>query len=159
MLCAAVSWLAWRQGGAVLLCVSLVVWGMALAKPLLELASDLRQALRASVWRKHEGRYFAFRGTPVQVIEDDEQHRWVRMADVRRIVGFTSGETALSLTYPEDWRVLGSPPEPHLRDEALLLHLQKEASPIALKFSRWIEREVAYPARQLRMRRTRSVVE
>jgi hypothetical protein len=158
-LCVALSWLAWRQGGAVLLCVSLVIWGMALAKPLLESASALRYALRATAWRREEGRYFAYRGVPVQVIEDDDQHCWVRVADVRRIVGFTASDGALSLTYAADWRMLGHPPQPHLRDEALLKHLKKESSPAALKLGRWVERDVAYPARQRRMRRTRSVVE
>ena len=37
-------------------------------------------------------------------------------------------------------------------DDALLAHLAKENAPLAAKFRQWAEREVAYPARQLRLR-------
>jgi hypothetical protein len=157
--CVALSWVAWQWGGPVMLCISLVVWGLLLSKPLIELASDGRHALRALAWRREEGHYFAFRGMPVHVLEDDEQQCWLRVAQVRQIVGFTASDTTLAIAYPDDWRLLGRPPAPHLRDEALLVHLKKERSSQALRFAQWLERDVAYPARQRRMRRTRSVVE
>jgi len=152
-LCIAVSWLAWWSAGATGFVTSLALWGLALARPLLDLAAELRHTLRHAVWHELEGRFHAYRGTPVQVLEDDDGGCWLRVADVRRIVGFTASDGALALSYPQGWRSAGRPPEPHLSTEALLRHLGKESSSEALKFRHWVEREIDYPAQRRRERR------
>ena len=151
-LCAGCSWAAWRFSGLVTMVVTAPLYGVALARPLLELASELRHRTKALAWRSVEGRHYAFRGVPVQVLEDDEHRRWVRAADVRRIVGHTASDGALALSYPEGWRRMGSPAQPHFSDEALFAHLAKENSPEALRFAHWVEREIVFPARRLRER-------
>ena len=151
-LCALVSWWAWRAGGMGAFIGSLPLLGVALARPLIDLASELRHATRAAVWRPLEGRHFAYRGTPVQVLEDDDHRRWVRAADVRAILGYTASNGALALTYPSGWRTMGRPAEPHFSDEALIAHLMKESAPEALRFRHWAEREIAFPAQRLRAR-------
>ena len=151
--CVLVSWCVWRLGGLAPMVATAPLYGVLLAKPLLELMSDMRHQTRVLVWRPLEGRHYVFRGTPVQVIEDDSHVRWVRAADVRRIVGFTASDGALALTYPNGWRLMGQPPEPHFSDEALVTHLRKENSAEAGRFMHWAERTIAYPARQLRARR------
>lgn len=151
-LCAGVSWLAVRAGGMGAFLGTLPLFGVALARPLIDLASELRHATRAAVWRRLEGRHFVYRGTPVQVLEDDDHQRWVRAADVRAIVGHTASNGALALSYPSGWRMLGRPAEPHFSDEALIAHLKKESTPEALRFRHWAEREIAFPAQRLRER-------
>jgi hypothetical protein len=151
--CVLVSWCVWRLGGLAPMVATAPLYGVLLARPLLDLMSDMRHQTRALVWRPLEGRHYVFRGTPVQVIEDDAHVRWVRAADVRRIVGFTASDGALALTYPDGWRLMGQPPEPHFSDEALVTHLRKENSTEAGRFMHWAERTIAYPARQLRARR------
>jgi hypothetical protein len=149
---AAVAWCAWRLGGLTTMVGTLPLFGVLLARPLIDLASALRHAARAAVWRPLEGRHFVFRGTPVQVLEDDDHRRWVRAADVRRVIGHTASNGALALSYPQGWRSMGRPAEPHFSDEALIAHLAKETSPDALRFRRWAEREIAFPAQRLRGR-------
>ncbi len=151
-LCAAVSWVLWRIGGAALMMWSAPLYGTALARPLIDLASELRHATRAAVWRPLEGRHCAYRGTPVQVLEDEEHVRWVRAADVRRIIGHGSSNGVLALTYPNGWRTLGKPAEPHFSDEALIAHLRTETSPEALRFRHWAEHTIAFPAQRRRAR-------
>lgn len=151
--CVLISWCVWRLGGLAPMVATAPLYGVLLARPLLDLMSDMRHQTRALVWRPLEGRHYVFRGTPVQVIEDDAHVRWVRAADVRRIVGFTASDGALALTYPDGWRLMGQPPEPHFSDEALVTHLRKENSAEAVRFMHWAERTIAYPARQLRARR------
>lgn len=154
VLCAAFTALAWamfRNLGAI--AGSAVIYGVLLARPLLDLASELRHGMRAAVWRPVEGRHYVYRGTPVQVIEDEDHTRWVRAADVRTIVGFTAGDAALALTYPDGWRPLGRPPQPHFSDEVLLTHLRKESTAEAGRFLVWAERTITLPARRLRERR------
>ncbi|MEP6874402.1 MAG: hypothetical protein ABI887_08540 [Burkholderiales bacterium] len=158
-LCIAATWFLWRIFGPVSLVFTATLYGVLLAKPLIDLMSDMRHQTRALVWRPLEGRHYVFHGTPVQVIEDDTHVRWVRAADVRRIVGFAASDGALALTYPNGWRMIGQPLEPHFSDEALIAHLRKETSREAGRFMHWAERTVAYPARQLRMRATKADVE
>ena len=150
--CAAVSWLLWRFMGPAVAVVSAPLYGIALARPLLDLASELRHATRAAVWRPLEGRHFVYRGTPVQVLEDDDHRRWVRAADVRSVIGHTASNGALALTYPNGWRTMGQPAEPHFSDEALIAHLAKQSAPEALRFRHWAEREIAFPAQRRRER-------
>ena len=151
-LCAAGSWAAWHFGGLVTVVATAPLYGIALARPLLDLASELRHRSRALVWRSVEGRHYVFRGTPVQVLEDDQQRRWVRAADVRRIVGHTASDGALALTYPDGWRRMGRPAQPHFSDAALVAHLAKESTPEALRFRQWVEREIVFPGQRLRER-------
>ena len=150
--CCVCAFVAYRAIGAVGLAASAVLFGILLARPLLDLASDLRHGIRAQAWRPVEGRYWAFHGHPVQVIEDIDHRRWILAADVRSIVGFTASDGALALTYPDGFCSFGSPPKPHFSDEALLVHLAKENSAKALKFRHWVEREITFPARRLRQR-------
>ncbi len=149
-LCAAVTWAVWRVVGVAGLVLTAPLYGVALAKPLLDLASDLRHGMRAAVWQRVEGRHHAYRGVPVQVLEDDSRHRWVRVADVRQILGHTTSDGAFALTYPNGWRLIGQPPQPHLSDAALIAHLAKDASPEALRLRQWVEREIAFPAKRVR---------
>ena len=152
VLCTALAWGAWRIGGLVTMVCTAPLFGLALARPLLDLASDLRHQMRARVWKPLEGRHFVFRGIPVQVLEDADHRRWVRAADVRAIVGHTATNGALALSYPSGWRVMGRPAEPHFSDDALIAHLAKESSPEALRFRHWAERQIAFPAQRLRER-------
>ena len=125
-------------------------FGFVLARPLLDLAGAIRHEMRRATWRELEGRHFAFRGRPVRVLDDDDHLSWVRLADVPAAIGFTAGDASLQLTYPSGCKRFGRPPEPYLSAEALLAHLAKERSTQAVRFARWVEREIAFPARRRR---------
>ena len=151
-LCAVVAWAMWRSGlGAFTVVVAGLV-GVALAKPLLDLASAVRHQMRRANWREVEGRHYAFRGAAVRVQTDEQHRRWVRLADVRRAVGYTASDAALQVTYPSGFRRIGRPAEPHLSDEALLAHLAKERTPEAIRMQQWVKREIVFPARRERER-------
>ena len=156
---AALAWIGWRWNGASGLVTTVPLLGIVVAKPLLDLASALRQAMNRAHWRDVEGRHYAFRGRPVQVIGDAGERRWVRLADVRALIGFTASDGALAISYRDGVRSLGRPAEPHIADEALLAHLAKERSPDALRLRRWVEREIVFPARRQRERLGRHAAE
>ena len=149
-ICLLLTWLVWRAFGPPGLPLVLASCGLALARPLLDLVGAIRHELRRANWRELEGRHFVFKSLPVRVVEDEDRQRWIRVADVRRIVGFTASDGALQVTYPAGWKVTGRPPEPYLSDEALLAHLTKERSPRAARFRQWVEREIVFPARRQR---------
>jgi len=146
------AWGLWELGfgGGALLFVALL--GIVLAKPLIELVIELWQSLRRAQWRQLEGRHYAYKGRPVRVEEDADHRRWVRLADIRAIAGFTASESALKVTYPSGWSLRGRPPSLHLGDEALLVHLTKERSPEGIRLRNWVEREIVFPARRQRER-------
>lgn len=150
--CAVMSWLAWHYVGATGLAVSAAGFGLLLAKPLLELAAEAWHGLRAQAYRDVEGQYYAYRGKPVRVIEDDDFVRWLRMADVRAVLGSGSGDAVLGLLHGEAFRKVGVRQEAYFSAEALLQHLSRDSRAEAGKFRLWVEREIARPARTLRSR-------
>jgi hypothetical protein len=150
--CVLLSWSVWRWLGAASMVPTLPLFGIALAKPLIDLASEIRQAMKRAHWRDVEGQHYAFRGHAVKVVTDADRRRWVRLADIRAIAGFTASDGALAITYPNGVRRLGRRAEVHVSDEALLAHLQKERSPDSIRLCTWVEREIVFPARRERER-------
>ncbi len=150
--CAVALWIGWRVFGAAGLVYAAPLLGVTFAKPLIELASSVRHAMRRARWRDVQGRHYAFRGRPMRVIADADAYRWVRLADVRAVVGFTASDGALQIAYPTGWRRTGRTAEPFLGEDALLEHLGKERGPDALRLRLWVEREVVFPARRERER-------
>jgi hypothetical protein len=151
-ICLLLSWAVWRWFGTVAMVPTLPLFGILLARPLLDLAGALRDGMKQVQLAAVEGRHYAFRGRRVQVIEDADRRRWVRLADVRAIVGFTASDGALAISYPDGVRRLGRPAVPHVDEEALLAHLLKERAPEAARLRVWVEREIVFPARRERER-------
>ncbi len=151
-LCAAATWALWRLGFGTGVVFMAAAVGLALARPLVDLTIALWQAMRHANWRELEGHHFAFKGRSVRVVEDAGHQRWIRLADIRAIAGFTASDASLRITYPGGWGLRGRLREPYLSDEALLAHIAKEHSPEALRLRRWVEREIVFPARRQRER-------
>lgn len=151
-ICLLVSWAVWRWGGAAAMVSTLPLFGILLARPLIDLASAIRHGMKQAQLAEVEGRHYAFRGRRIEVVEDVDRRRWVRLADVRAIVGFTASDGALAISYPDGVRRLGRAAEAHVSDEALLAHLLKERSPEAARLRAWVEREIVFPARRERER-------
>jgi hypothetical protein len=150
--CLLLSWAAWRWLGLTSMVTTLPLFGIALARPLLDLAGALHRGMKHAHWHAVEGRHYAYRGRRVQVIDDADRRRWVRLADVRAIVGFTASDGALAIAYRDGVRTLGRPAQAHIVDEALLVHLGKTRSAEASRLSAWVEREIVFPARRERER-------
>jgi hypothetical protein len=149
--CLAVTALSWRLGMGARI-GTIAVYGLLLARPLVELASELWRVARRIGWHDVQGRHYSFRGRAVDVRTDADRWRWVRLADVRAAVGFTATDGALRTTYPGAWCTLGRPPEAYLREDALVTHLAKERDLAAARFRHWAEREIAFPGRRERER-------
>ena len=152
VLCGLVTYAAWRFAGLTSAVGTIVLYAVALPKPLLDLASELRHVVRRAHWRDREGRHYAYHGRPLTVHEDVDHRRWIAIGGVRAIVGFTASDATLQVTYSDAFQVLGRPPAPCLREDALIAHLRTERAPVALKFRHWVEREIAFPARRERER-------
>ena len=152
-LCAGAYALVGYYFGKAALVMTSPLLGAAITHPLIVLASNIRHRVRAHFWLPVHGPHFVFRDITIHVIEDEEHCRWVNLADVRRVVTAMAAERALSATYGQKFRLMGTPAQAHLRDDALDTHLGKVNEPTALRFRTWVERNIAFPGRRRRMDR------
>ena len=116
----------------------------------MKLASNFRHRVRARVWLPVHGRHFVYRGTTIHVLEDEERHRWICLADMQAVVGVTASERALSVTYPDRLQLMGRPAQTYMRDDAMVAHLGKEKQLMVLKFRTWLDRSVRVPGANVR---------
>ena len=149
-LCVAVyAFIGYRLGAFGLVWASPLL-AAAIARPIMNLVANFRYNVRAHVLLPVHGQHYVFKGTTIHVIEDDDRCRWIPLADVRKVAGVTANDGALAVTYPERFARMGNPPQPYLRDDALVEHLAKENNPVALRFRTWVDRDVAFPGRRIR---------
>ena len=138
----------WRWGPFVMV-VSSPLLAAAVALPVINLATDLRQRAREDTWLPVHGQHYVYKGVTVHVLEDDEHRRWVSLADARKVVGVTASVRSLAVAYPGRCEHFGKSGA-FLRDDALVEHLAKENDPAALRFRTWAERTIANPGRNVR---------
>lgn len=150
--CALTALVAWRIVGPAGLAVSSVLFGVVLAGPLIELGSDAFHWLRDRAYADVEGRHYAYRGTSIRVIEDDGHQRWIRLADLRAVLGAGASEGALARLYGAHLRRFGWRRQAYLSAETLARHLSRDTRSAAGRFLMWLERDVVKPARVLQDR-------
>jgi hypothetical protein len=150
--CAALAWLLFRLLGPVGILFAALPFGLALRRPLIDLLFEIVPALRRLAYHDVEGRYYVFKGAPIDIVEDDAGYRWLRVADVRPVLPGLPADAVLA-------RVLGAgfapgdlSKAPRIRAEALLGVLRKASDPRSLRFRDWLEREVVLPADKRRER-------
>ncbi len=128
------------------------LFAAAIVHPLLTLLSNYRRRVLEQLWFPVHGQYYVFKGMTIQVLEDADHCRWVRLVDVQKVVGVTAPEHALALTYPGRLKMMGEPAQTHIRDDALAAHLSKENEATALRFRTWVERNIVFPGATTRRR-------
>lgn len=124
-----------------------------IARPVINLLSDSRHSMRRAVWRKANGRYFAFRDQRVLVVDDESHCRWLRVADIRQIYPALINDAQLRRAYPLTSQMLGEGSlQLYVRDDTLAAHLRRINDPSALRLGSWVQRSIAYPAGEVRRR-------
>lgn len=150
--CLAVCFALWRFLGPIGLAVSAPLFGVLLAKPLFELADELRLSAKTLAYFEIEGRNFEHRGFRLDIAEDDRRHRWISINDVRKLIPSLPRPAVLRAQFPdgvqEDPAISGH----RIHDDALLEYLAKSTDANSLKFRNWLEREVVLPGTQVRKR-------
>ena len=140
---------AWGRGFFVFLAPA---YGVLIARPVINLVSSIRHTMRSGVWLPLHGTHYVFKSTTIHVLEDDDNWRWLPLADVEGVLGRKLNARVLAITYPERLELGGQPARMHMRDDALIAHLSRLSDPMALRFRTWLERNVALPARRTRQR-------
>lgn len=150
--CVAVSYALWRYMGAIGLAASAPLFGVALAKPLLDLGSELRHSVRRRVYARVEGQHFEHRGFHLDIREDEGHHRWISLHDVKKLIPALPRPAVLRSQFPQ---AIQHDPElrgDRIRVDALLAYLSKSTDADSLRFRNWLERDVDFPAAAVRRR-------
>lgn len=126
------------------------VLGALIARPLMNLAANLRYRMRAHQLRDSQGRYHAYKGQAVHVAQDERGERWVLLSDVRKIIGPMASERALQLTYPGRLQPMDRKGRLHMRADALATYLGKSNDLLVLRFRTWVQHTLVVPGRHAR---------
>lgn len=149
---AGVIYVAWRWLGIVGILLSSPLLGLAFARPILSLFGLAHRFARTQALHDVQGRHFEHRGNLIDVADDGEGYRWLRIDDVRKVIANLPGDAVLQRLYPDDVSLWPAPPACRIKAEALLKYLEKSSDPASLKFRNWIAGEVVMPADKRRQR-------
>jgi hypothetical protein len=152
VLAAAFNYLVWRGVGPLSVALCAPLYAYLLARPLLDLLAGAYQLTRAMALRKISGRHFEHHGISIDIVEDEDHYRWLRVADVRKIVLGLPDDRSLLRRHPEGAQRGGKPAVVRIKAETLAEFLKTTADPASLRFRNWLEKEVSLPARQVRER-------
>jgi hypothetical protein len=143
----------WLGPGGLVLTSPLVAY--ALTRPL---ASLLSGGVRWSVGRAYQpvqGRHYAFQDISLAVMEDDERRRWMRAADIRRVLAGFPRDEVLAQVLNAGQQCLGpnNAPGLYVSVDALGSLLERTEQPRARRFKHWVQREVERPSGSARRAR------
>ncbi len=97
-----------------------------------------------------QGNYYAYRGSAITVLEDDDGYRWLRVSDVRRTLPDLPKDASLRRIEPERTEFDESGKRLAMRADALLQWLSKAHTAEHIRFKVWVERSVHNPSRAVR---------
>ena len=149
-LCVAAYALVGRYLGKMAVVWTAPLFAAAVARPLIALASSIRHRVRAFFWLPVHGRHYVYKDVTIHVLEDDNHSRWINLADARKVAAGIASEGALAIIYADQVRVMGSPAQAHIRDDALVAYLGRATEQTPLRFRSWVERNISFPGRRIR---------
>ena len=151
--CIAATYLLWYLLGTVGMALSAPLFGVALAGPIVRSLADLCGLGKHIQYAQVEGRHFSYRGHALDVIEDEYYHRWIRIADVHKLIPTPARPQVLALQFPGRVNTSrGRQEPPRIRADALLAYLGKSTEDHSIRFRNWLEREVVRPSATIRQR-------
>lgn len=108
---------------------------------------------RSARWlalRHLQGNYFAYHGNAIDVLEDDDGFRWLRVSDVRRTLKDLPKDTSLRHLEPEHTAFDEAGKHLAIRSDALLQWLNKAHTAEHIRFKVWVERAIHNPSLAVR---------
>lgn len=122
--------------------------GALIGSPVTALIGRIYAAVRrlAYAYADVEGRYFEYKGNPIEVLEGPGSERWLSIANVRRILPHLPRYPLLQRIYPGRTKTEGAFASEYIESLALVDLMQRSRDAGAIRFLRWLEREVIFPA-------------
>ncbi len=119
-------------------------------KPLLELIAAAFYAAKWAALHDLQGHYFTHRGIRLDVLEHADTFRWIRTADVRKLLPGFPGDASLLNMHPADVMPLSAGSGARIKAERLHEMLMKSQNAEGIQFRNWLLREIIHPANRAR---------
>ena len=137
---------------AMTILISGVIWVFAFVTPAFALMGLLADAVRALLWRNENGRYYAFDGQRIRVVDVDGEP-WVAEADVLKVLG------AKALSHL-NWQKMPADEYGEISERKLKGFSEKGIEKLfagkmdvfSRRFRKWLIGEVFFPFRRARER-------
>jgi hypothetical protein len=152
LLCVFATWVMWHWLDLVAVVVAAPLLGVALARPIIDLVAESHHAGKTLVLQDLQGRHFSHRGYMLDIAEDDDDQRWLLLADVRQVVAGLPRDEVLQRQFGDRTTVMPPATGLRIRADALADYLLKSTDAASLKFKVWLDREVRGGSRNPRMR-------
>jgi hypothetical protein len=141
-----ITYLVWKRIGTIGFVTCLPLFGMAFAKPILNGLGELRRLMRQSVYSGLQGRHYSFNEKSIEIIEDDDDYRWLKAADVRKILEHFPRDDSLLSLLGKRAETKGAMHDLWIRADGLQSYLAKSTAINSIRFKVWLERAVIIPA-------------
>jgi hypothetical protein len=152
LLCAFATWVMWHWLDVVALVVAAPLLGVALARPIIDIVAESHHSTKALALQGLQGRHFSHRGHMLDIAEDDDDQRWLLLADVRKVVAGLPRDEVLQRQFGDRTSVMPPAEGLRIRADALADYLVKSTDTASLKFKVWLDREVLGGSRNPRLR-------
>ena len=110
--------------------------------------------LRELAYAKVAGRYYEYKGNPIDIHEEQSGARWLSVRDVRRTLPQLPRDALLQRLFPQQLALQGDPEELRIEAAALEALLSKAQDERSIRFLRWLQRNVMFPATTKAARRS-----
>lgn len=151
-LCSLVTWLVYRKLELVALPICAPLFGVALARPIIDFFAEAHHAGRRAALEDLQGRYWAHRGQRLDIAEDADDARWLLLADVRKVLPGLPRDEVMQVQFGERTAVIEPSPGLRIRADALADYLRKSTDTASLKFKNWLDHEVMLGSKNPRIR-------
>jgi hypothetical protein len=150
LLCCAAAFLLWYRLGASGLALSAPIFGVVLARPIIDLVGEFAISAKHGALANLHGRNFEHRGFRLDISEDEFPYRWISVRDVRKVLPSLPRDEVLRAQFPKDLLHDASLKGERIRADTLLAYLRKATETDSIKFRNWLERDVVHPAARAR---------
>lgn len=133
-----------KAGGWIAFVLTIPLYGVALAKPILEMTEEGFAWLSARSIREWEGRYYEFNATQVRVYEDRDK-LWFVADDVVGAAGVPPIPVSFRATHRHGFVTIEGAKLEAIDVDTLELYLNKNPGHDAARFALWARREVEMP--------------
>jgi hypothetical protein len=130
--------------------------GRLIGAPLINAALWVVGMIRERSYADVEGRYFQYKGNPIDITDGESGERWLSVTHVRMSVAELPKFETLNRLYPQGVRSDGGRGGERIEARSLADLLAKAQNYSTRRFLLWVQREVIFPAeRKESMRQVR----
>jgi hypothetical protein len=144
-----VTWLLYERSGATGLVLAAPVWGVLMAKPILELVAMLVRGTKRSAWSEWDGDVIAFESYRLRV-RYVAGYPWIVDEDLLAVLGKEGSETMRRRADPANCAQLPDCGLWGYSEAGAVKYLSSSRHPDAHKLRLLLERQVFLPARKKR---------